>query len=49
MGVWNSVSLQIITKKQRFRSLSFSRVSPEVTADDVEKPLKPKEVGLHQT
>jgi hypothetical protein len=38
--VRNSASLPVITKKQRFRALSFSRVSPEVVADEVEKPLK---------
>jgi hypothetical protein len=40
VGARNSASLPVITKEQRFRAPSFSRFSPEVTADDVEKSLK---------
>jgi hypothetical protein len=40
IGVGNSVSLPINSKKERFKILSVSRFRPEVTADDVEKFLK---------
>jgi hypothetical protein len=36
-------------EKERFETLFLSRLSPEVSADDVEESLKPREVGLHQT
>jgi hypothetical protein len=38
--VRNSASLPSVSKKERFKALFVSRFSPEVTADDVEKPLK---------
>jgi hypothetical protein len=34
--------LPIILKNERFRALFLSRFSPEITADDVEEPLKEK-------
>jgi hypothetical protein len=39
---------QSFQRKKSFKALSFSRFSPEVTADDVEKSLKQQEVGLQQ-
>jgi hypothetical protein len=40
VGVLNSASIPILSKKQRFRALFVSRFSVEVTADDVEEFLK---------
>jgi hypothetical protein len=42
IGVRNSISLSVISKKERFKTFFVSRFSPEVTADDVEKTLKEK-------
>jgi hypothetical protein len=53
IGVRNSLSLPVITKNERSKALFVSRLSPEVTADDVHRSLKEqlslKKVGLHQT
>jgi hypothetical protein len=40
IGMRNSVSLPIISKRERYKALFVSRFSPEVTVDDVEKFLK---------
>jgi hypothetical protein len=50
--VGNAASLPSISKKERFKALFVSGLSPEVIVDDVQKSermIKPKEVGLHQT
>jgi hypothetical protein len=40
IGVRNSASLPIVSKRERSKALFVSRFSPEVTAADVEKSLK---------
>jgi hypothetical protein len=40
IGVQDSASLPIVTKKQRFRALFVSRFIPEIIADNFEKSLK---------
>jgi hypothetical protein len=40
IGVRNSVSLPIVSKRERSKALVVSKFSPEVTAADVEKSLK---------
>jgi hypothetical protein len=40
IGVRNSASLPIVSKRERSKALFVSRFSPEVTATDVEKSLK---------
>jgi hypothetical protein len=42
VGVRNSVSLPVISKKERFKALFVSRFSPDVAVDVAEKPLKEK-------
>jgi hypothetical protein len=38
--VRNSASLPTVSKKERFEALLVAKISPEVTADDIEKSLK---------
>jgi hypothetical protein len=38
IGVRNSASLPIVSKRERSKALFVSQFSPEVTAADVEKP-----------
>jgi hypothetical protein len=40
IGVRNSASLPIVSKRERSKALFVSRFSPEVTVADVEKSLK---------
>ncbi|KDR11797.1 hypothetical protein L798_14176 [Zootermopsis nevadensis] len=40
LGVRNSASVPIVSKSERSKALFVSRFSPEVTAADVDKPLK---------
>jgi hypothetical protein len=47
VGVRNSDSLSITSKKERFKTLFVCRFGPEVTGDDVEKPLK-KQLNLQK-